>query len=246
MVHPAYKGQETGDNPLMTKYYTYAWYSLDDPRFQWLLNTEPGWQQTPRTHKDSGSAIGVTVISNGQKVAMSWNSPGSGVTRAHSGLLSRRGYVRIIREGISATQLDAWAREAREIAGKVLSGFYALVFERLVWGPILNGVQRPTVRDLALQYGRSEKKISKILRKCEARVRAEKERRTAEQEKEQAMDAAVSFSTMRRQTGGITYQHDGRFWDDSQLARSSNYSTSINSAATSVSSSNKHLQGLQQ
>ena len=39
---------------------------------------------------------------------------------------------------------------------------------------------------------------------------------------------------MKRQTGGISYQHNGCFWDGSEY-RSTGYTTSVNSAATAAS-----------
>jgi hypothetical protein len=56
-------------------------------------------------------------------------------------------------------------------------------------------------------------------------------------EAKQAMNVALAGFAMKRHTGGITYQHDGRFWDAPQL-RVTTYSTNVNSVATAVSSSN--------
>jgi hypothetical protein len=155
-------------------------------------------------------------------------------------LLSRRRKVRVIREDIGAVAWDGLHNELKAVAKAVLHGRDAAIFERRVINPLLDpvGSPKPSVEDLARQYKVSEKRVYKIIARCWRRIEQEQERRTAEQESKQAMNGALASFAVKRQSGGITYQHDGRFWDESQLARTTNYSTSINSAATAVSSSN--------
>src|SRR5262245_55114873 len=66
--------------------------SLGD-EFSWVLNTTYGpygWS-VPTTHKSRAAVIGYDRLGTNL-------GPGFGKTRTFSGLISRRGYVRIIRE----------------------------------------------------------------------------------------------------------------------------------------------------
>src|SRR5262249_39022282 len=85
--------------------------SLSHPRFHWLLNTERGLQ-APTMHKYNcpnyyeGDEDGDIVSSKHRP----------GVTVARSGLISRRGYVRIIREDISVPERDVMVSELKLLA----------------------------------------------------------------------------------------------------------------------------------
>jgi hypothetical protein len=225
----------------MTKW-RYAYFSLDDPKFHWLLNATPNWRDTPWTHKKSGIEphkydAGGRGQSHGAHASSDPVSPyGSGskpgVTCAHSGLLSRRGYVRIIREDVSVIERDVMISELKALAKQLLTGRNAILFERRVIGPLEDPhTPKPSVEDLAIEFNISEQRIYKIISKCWKKI--EKAHKAA-QAKEDAPIMLQTF-TAKRQTGGISYQSNGLYWDETQLARSSNYSTSINSAATAAS-----------
>jgi hypothetical protein len=208
--------------------------SLDEPRFHWLLDTTRGHcgYSTPTTHKYvapdhyEGSEDG----ESGNIIASSKRRPG--VTVARSGLISRRGYVRIIREDISAIERDVMISELKALAKKVLTGRSLTLFERRVIGPLEDPHSpRPSVEDLAAEFKISPQRVYKIISKAWRKI--EKAHRAA-QAKEDAPIMLTTF-TAKRQTGGISYQSNGLYWDETQLARSSNYSTSINSAATAAS-----------
>jgi hypothetical protein len=90
---------------------------------------------------------------------------------------------------------------------------------------------KPSIADSARQFGVSPRRIKKIIYKARTKIEAAKR---AADEKEQAPSMLKAFVTKR--TGGVTYQHNGQFWNAEELIRASTYSTSINSAATAASS----------
>jgi hypothetical protein len=91
-----------------------------------------------------------------------------------AGLVSRRGYERVIPSGNSADA--SHLEELVEIASKVLQGRNAAVFEALALGPLL-GKPKKTVRELAEQFNVNAARIYRILSECWRKVAAEKEKR---------------------------------------------------------------------
>jgi hypothetical protein len=225
----------------MTKW-RYAYFSLDDPKFHWLLNATPDWRDTPWTHKKSGIEphkydAGGRGQSHGFHASSDPVSPyGSGshpgVTRAHSGLLSRRGYIRIIREDTSVVERDLMVSELKLLAKKLLTGRSLTLFERRVIAPLEDPLTpKPSIADLAIEFNISEQRVYKIISKSWKKI--EKAHRAA-QAKE---DAPIMLNTLtaKRQTGGINFQSEGRFVDASELPKAYSYSTSVNSAASAAS-----------
>jgi hypothetical protein len=152
-----------------------------------------------------------------------------GLTRAYSGLLSRRGYVRVIREEMSVVERDVMVSELKALAKKVLSGRNATIFERHVLGPLADPLApKPDIAATALQFGIAPRRVKKIIYKAWKKIDAAKKAADAAEETPQIM----STFTAKRQTGGLTYQHEGRFWDG---PKAYTYSTSINSHVSAAS-----------
>jgi hypothetical protein len=140
--------------------------------------------------------------------------------------------VRIIREDISAIDRDIMISELKALAKKLLTGRSLTLFERRVIVPLEDPhTPKPSIEDLAIEFDICPQRIYKIISKCWKKI--ERAHRAA-QAKEEAPIMLATFAT-KRQTGGISYQSNGLYWDETQLARSSNYSTSVNSAATAAS-----------
>jgi len=192
--------------------------SIDDG-FAWVLNTayDPwgGWLR-PTTRKSNAGPRG----------------PGNGTTTARCGLISRRGYIRIIREDIPVIEREEQITELKTLAAKVLHSRNATIFERHVIAPLQNPLApKPSIADSASQFGISPRRVKKIIYKAWKKIETAK---IAADAKEQAPRMTAYFAA-KRSTGGITYQHQGQYWDANQIARSTNYTTSINSAATAAS-----------
>ena len=109
--------------------------SLDEPRVHWLLDSDRGWygQQGPTTHKYVAPEQYDSEDGEGRPASTRHRA---GVTVARSGLISRRGYVRVIREDISVPERDVMVSELKLLASKVLKGRSATIFERHVIAPI--------------------------------------------------------------------------------------------------------------
>jgi hypothetical protein len=95
---------------------------------------------------------------------------------AADGLVSRIGYRRIIPEHLLETVWDreTWADRAAEladVAGKVLHGRNATIFEGRVLDP-LRGRPKRSVDDLAAQFGITTKRVYNIEERCSDRVKA--------------------------------------------------------------------------
>jgi len=205
--------------------------SLDEPRFHWLLNADRGWygQQTPTTHKYAAPEQ-YDAEDGEDRPGSSKHRPGTTVAR--SGLISRRGHVRIIREDIGVIERDVMISELKALAKTLLTGRNATIFERRVIGPLEDPhTPRPSIADLAIQFGISEHRVYKILTKSWKKI--EKAQRAA-QAKEEASNTMATF-TAKRSTGGLSFQSDGIFWDANELAKAYSYSTSVNSAASAAS-----------
>jgi hypothetical protein len=88
--------------------------------------------------------------------------------RNPDGLVSKRGYRRIApdeKRWLNDNNID----ELREIAARVLHGRNATVFEKHVTNPLI-GLPKSSVRELAAQFGVTEKRIYKILDSCKQRI----------------------------------------------------------------------------
>ena len=93
----------------------------------------------------------------------------SGKWRNPDSLVSRRGYRRVFRE--DKQWLDENNIEALQLtAARVLHGRNATVFEKHVTNPLI-GLPKVSVKELAAQFGVTEKKIYKILERCKDRVK---------------------------------------------------------------------------
>jgi hypothetical protein len=95
---------------------------------------------------------------------------------AADGLVSRRGYRKIIPEHLLETVWDRekWAdrtAELADVAGKVLRGRNATIFEGRVLDP-LKGRSKRSVEELAKQFGISTKRVYNIVERCSHRVMA--------------------------------------------------------------------------
>src|SRR5262245_49491041 len=203
--------------------------SLDEPRFHWLLDTTRGQNgySTPTTHKYvapdyEGSEDGEDGVGSPR------GRPG--VTVAKSGLISRGGYIRIIREDISVPERDVMISELKALAKTLLTGRNASIFERHALAPLLDPLApKPGIQATADQFNISEQRVYKIITKCWKKIESA---HRAAQAKEEAPIMLTAFAA-KRQTGGLTYQDQGRFWEG-QL-RAYTYSTSINTHATAAS-----------
>src|SRR5262249_48249277 len=143
--------------------------SLDDG-FSWILNTAytpwGGWS-VPITRKHGRSDAG----------------SGSGKTRAHSGLLSRRGYIRIIREDIAVIEREGQITELKALAAKFLHGRKATLFERHVIGPLSDPVaSKPSIADSAIQFDVSPRRIKKIIYEARKKIEAAKKAADAKEQ----------------------------------------------------------------
>ena len=89
------------------------------------------------------------------------------------GLIARSGYRRIVPRWLRSTDdgglWDDRAQQLTDIAHRELQGRNLEIFERLILGP-LNGAERPSISDLAEQYGVPVARIYKITNDCKARV----------------------------------------------------------------------------
>src|SRR5262245_50906700 len=140
--------------------------SLNEPRFHWLLNADRGWYggQTATTHKYAAPEQYDAEDGEDRPVS-SRHRPG--VTVARSGLISRGGYVRVIREDISVPERDVMISELKALAKKLLTGRNATIFERRVIGPLEDPyTPKSSIEDLANQFGISEQRVYKIISKC--------------------------------------------------------------------------------
>jgi hypothetical protein len=114
------------------------------------------------------------------------------------------------------------------LADRHLTGRNRAIFEAHEIAP-LRGAERPHARDTASKYNISEKRVHKLLLKARGRIR------TAAEQQRKAADMAARF-TVKRANATSGLQCEGRFWEAHELARTTIYSTSVNSAATAASS----------
>jgi hypothetical protein len=173
-----------------------------DGGFSWVLNTAygpHGWS-TPITHRSNASGRG----------------PGCGKTTARHGLISRRGYIRIIREDIGVIERDIMLSELKALAKKLLTGRNATLFERRVIGPLEDPhTPRPSIGDLAIEFGISEQRVYKIITKCWKKIEATKRAADA---KDEIPNMMANF-TAKRTTGGLSFQSEGLYWDATDLPK---------------------------
>jgi hypothetical protein len=99
---------------------------------------------------------------------------------AADGLVSRRGYRRIISDSSLDREwfdLDGRVEELAKIAKEVLHGRNATVFEGRVLNPLM-GQPKLSIEELAAQFGTTAKRIYNIVDDCRDRIIGEFRRRT--------------------------------------------------------------------
>src|SRR5262249_44501478 len=90
----------------------------------------------------------------------------AGKTVAADGLVSRRGYRRILPESGNREEIENDLEKLDEIAKQVLHGRNATIFEKLVIKPLADGVRKPPVEGVAAQFNVTPKRVYKILDTC--------------------------------------------------------------------------------
>jgi len=114
----------------------------------------PEQQPGPKTidGKEAANAAGYTKVA-GKHVAA-------------DGLVSRRGYRRILPESRNREEIEGDLEKLDEIAKQVLRGRNATIFEKCVIRPLEDGSRRPPVEEVAAQFNIEDKRVYKILDKC--------------------------------------------------------------------------------
>jgi hypothetical protein len=126
-------------------------------------------------------------------------------------------------------------QELEELARRNLIGRDWTIFEQTTLARLHNPKgSNPTNAEVAARHGITPARLKKIRTRIHHTLAAARRKRDAALE---TIDIMANFATMR-QSGGVSFQSDGLYQDAYEIRPSVTYSTSINSAATAVSSSN--------
>jgi hypothetical protein len=95
----------------------------------------------------------------------------AGKHTAHTGPLTRgSGRLKIFPESTDLGKLYDDLEKLKKVAGQVLRGRNATIFEKLVIKPLEDGVRHPPVKEVADQFNIKDERVYKIVDKCKQKI----------------------------------------------------------------------------